>query len=157
MSLHLLSAGGGAQSFPDGFVVTLRQIDGGQILLHFPNPPGAGDDGGHMRIAQAPRDRQWRRGFAEFGRQRGEAARALQLAVTGGADHHPLQLLVAGVAQAGIVRNAVVVLAGQQAGAQRQPLVVPRPSSAYNGAYSSSTRWRRSRLYCGCSMVGPCR
>ena len=33
-------------------------------------------------------------------------------------------------------------------------MVVPRPSSEYSGAYSSSTRWRCSRLYCGCSMLG---
>ena len=34
---------------------------------------------------------------------------------------------------------------------------VPRPYSEYSGAYSSSTRSRCSRLYCGCSIVGACR
>ncbi|MNN02105.1 hypothetical protein D3C81_1147500 [compost metagenome] len=36
-------------------------------------------------------------------------------------------------------------------------MVVPSPASAYSAAYSCSTRWRCSRLYCGCSMVGACR
>jgi len=36
-------------------------------------------------------------------------------------------------------------------------VVVPRPSFLYKMAYSSSKRLRCSRLYSGCSMVGPIR
>ena len=36
-------------------------------------------------------------------------------------------------------------------------IVRPRPYSEYSGAYSSSTRSRWNRLYCGCSIVGATR
>ncbi|KAG1486141.1 hypothetical protein G6F53_013967 [Rhizopus delemar] len=41
--------------------------------------------------------------------------------------------------------------------ASGEKMVVPRPARAYSGAYSTSTRSRCSRLYCGCSIDGPCR
>src|SRR5690606_12445798 len=95
------------------------QLQRAQVLQQLRDAAGTEDHRGHVRIAQAPGDRERRGAHAQLAGQRGEARGARPQARALAALQALAQPRLAVGARA--LRDAVCVLAGQQPGGQRRP------------------------------------
>src|SRR5690606_29887718 len=105
---------------PVALAQALGELQRFQVLQQLLHPAGTEDHRGHPRVAQAPGDRQRRRRDTRLVGDAGEGTGTLEPLVLLGHDlpSQPLQVVPR---EAGITRDAVVVLAGEQAGGQRGP------------------------------------
>src|SRR5690606_14546336 len=106
---------------PRRLVEVPEHVEGLEVLHQLLRARGAEHHRGHVRVAQAPGDRQRCRRDPEFLRHVGEAARALDAALLRVADHHLLQPAESLPREPAFLLHAAVVLAGEQPGGERRP------------------------------------